>query len=71
MRSVLLLCMSYHLPELLELLTNTSYTYIITVFQESDMTYTAIEHLSLAQFSTNNFIGILYFNTFLSLIFKT
>jgi len=58
MRSVQVLCMSYHHPEPLELLINTSYTHIIIVFQEGDTTYTATEYLSLAQFNTNNFIGV-------------
>jgi len=64
MKSVQVLCMSYRHPELLELLINTFYTHIIMVFQEGDKTYTVIEHLSLKQFSTNNFIGNLYFNIF-------
>lgn len=66
-----MLCMSYRHTELLELLVNTSNTHMIMVFQKGDTTHTATEHLSLEQFSTNNFIGNLYFNVFLSLIFKT
>jgi len=71
MRSVQVLCVSYRLSEILKLLINTSNTHIIMIFQEGYTTYTATEHLSLQQFSTNNFIGNLHFNVFLSLIFKT
>jgi hypothetical protein len=69
-RRVQELCVSYHHPELLELLINTSYKHVIIVFQEGDMIYTATEHLSLTQFSANYFTSFLYFKIILSLNFK-